>query len=86
MREQGIEWDYPSWLGFISPAGTPRTIVSKLNAELAKIQRMPETRAALDKLSVTPLMSTPEEFSRHLSEEIGRWKRLVQQTGIKLEG
>ena len=85
MREQGLEWDYPSWLGFIAPAGTPIPIITRLNSELAKIQKLPETQSALEKLGVTSLSGSPADFGRHLSEEIGRWKRLVENTGIKIE-
>ena len=85
-KEQGVDFDYPSWMGIIAPAGTPIPIVNKLNAEFIKVQKLPETLKLLEKASVMPVSGTPAEFARLLADEIGRWKRLVKQLDIKIEG
>ena len=85
-KEQGVDFDYPSWMGIIAPGGTPVSIINKLNAEFIKVQKLPETQKMLERVNVTPVATTPAEFSRLLADEIARWKRLTKQFDIKAEG
>lgn len=82
-REQGVEFDYPSWVGITVPTGTPPAIISKLNAEFMKILKLPETQQLSERLGSSPAGGTPAEFGKLIVEEINRWKQLVKQTGIK---
>jgi tripartite-type tricarboxylate transporter receptor subunit TctC len=82
-REQGVEFDYPSWVGITVPTGTPPAVISKLNAEFMKILKLPETQQQSERLGSSPAGGTPAEFGKLIVEEINRWKQLVKQTGIK---
>jgi tripartite-type tricarboxylate transporter receptor subunit TctC len=86
MLELGyMEKPYDTLFGVVAPAGTPAAIVARLNATINEGLRSAETRAALDKLGIEPLISTPEEFAALIAEEAPKWADAVRQTGIKVE-
>jgi tripartite-type tricarboxylate transporter receptor subunit TctC len=86
MVELGyMEKPYDTLFGVVAPAGTPAAIVAKLNATINEGLRSAETRAALDKLGIEPLISTPEEFAALIAEEAPKWAEAVRLTGIKVE-
>jgi len=86
MLELGyMEKPYDTLFGVVAPAGTPPAIVAKLNATINEGLRSAETRAALDKLGIEPLISTPEVFAAMIAEEAPKWAEAVRLTGIKVE-
>jgi tripartite-type tricarboxylate transporter receptor subunit TctC len=66
-------------------AGTPRSIIDRLNAELNRIVRLPEVREKFADQGVTPTGSTPEEFQRLIAAEIRQWTETVRAANIKVE-
>jgi tripartite-type tricarboxylate transporter receptor subunit TctC len=83
-KEAGIDnWVVPSRYGFLAPAGTPRDIINRLNAEWSKSAAMPDTREKLKKVGVEPLSSTPEQYAEFLKAEIARWGKVVREANIK---
>ena len=86
MRELGyMDKPYDTLFGVVAPAGTPAAIVARLNATINEGLRSAETRAALDKLGIEPLMSSPEEFAAMIADEAPKWAEAVRLTGIKVE-
>jgi tripartite-type tricarboxylate transporter receptor subunit TctC len=86
MLELGyMDKPYDTLFGVVAPAGTPAAIVAKLNATINEGLRSAETRAALGKLGIEPLISTPEEFAAMIAEEAPKWAEAVRVTGIKVE-
>ena len=84
IAEMGVPgYEYPSWLGVLTAAGTPAAIVSKFSAELAKAVKSPDLAADLEKNSITAIGSTPDEFRQVLVREVAQWKKLV--TDLKIE-
>jgi tripartite-type tricarboxylate transporter receptor subunit TctC len=73
------------WYGFLAPAGTPREIVAKLNAEIVKILAAPETREKLSSDGAEPVGSTPEQFAAFIKSETEKWGRVVKAAGIQPE-
>ncbi|MBC7780701.1 MAG: tripartite tricarboxylate transporter substrate binding protein [Proteobacteria bacterium] len=78
-------FNYQSWFGFVAPAGTPRPIIVRLNAELNKILDSPEIREKLSSQGVDIETSTPEQLGQLMAEDVKRLARLIKETGIKLE-
>ena len=76
---------YDTLFGVVAPAGTPAVIVARLNATINEGLRSAETRAALAKLGIEPLISTPQEFAAMIAEEAPKWAEAVRLTGIKVE-
>jgi len=74
-----------SWQGVLAPAGTPKPIVDKLNAEMAKIIQMPDVQAKLETLGAQPIQMTPDEFGGWLKTQVANWAKVVKDAGIKLE-
>jgi len=86
VAEQGVPgFEYPSWSGYLAPAKTPPAIVNKLSAELAKVARAPDLIKKFGSEYTVLVGSTPEEFSRTVATEYVRWRKVVEENGIKLE-
>jgi tripartite-type tricarboxylate transporter receptor subunit TctC len=73
------------WLGLMAPAGTPRQVIDKLNAETLKILRSPEVRDGWGKQGAVPMGMTPEQFEKFLREDIAKWAAVVKATGMKVD-
>ncbi len=86
LKEQGIQgMDFNSWAGLLAPKGTPRAIVDELSAQLAKVVKMPDVTAKLKANDYLPRYETPEEFGKHIQSDVDRWRRVVKETGFKME-
>jgi len=83
--EQGYDVEYPSWLGVFAPAATSSAIVNKLHAEFFKAVHAPDVLKQLEAQGSVALASTPEVFRKRLISELARWKKIVQDKGIKAE-
>ena len=77
--------DISLWYGITAPAGTPKPIVEKLNAALAKILEIPEIRASFAKQGAEAAGGTPEQYDAFIRAESARWREVVRQAGIKAE-
>ena len=87
LGEQGIK-GYPtySWWGVYAPAGTPRPIVERMNAEIAKAVRSPEVAPKLaQQIGMEILATSPEAFADFQKVEQERWTRIVTENGIKAD-
>ncbi|MGQ0511490.1 MAG: tripartite tricarboxylate transporter substrate binding protein [Betaproteobacteria bacterium] len=86
VDEAGVPgYDVTVWFGILAPAGTPKPIVDRLNAEMVKVIRTPEITDRFLKSGVDPVASTPEAFSGYLKSEVGRWAKVIQDAGIKAD-
>jgi len=86
MMEAGVSgYDLSIWFGVVVPAGTPPSIIEKLNREIVQILRGKEMRVTLLAQGFDPEASTPAEFSRYLKNEIDRYSRIVKAAGIPTE-
>lgn len=73
------------WFGVIAPAGTPKPIVDRLHAEIARIVKTPEFQKNLAAQGAEPVGNTPEQFAKILSEEQAKWSDLVKRTSITIQ-
>jgi len=86
VAESGVPgYEATQWYGILAPAATPRDIVTKLNAEMVKFLRQPDTRERLAADGTVPVGDTPEEFSAHIKREIARWAPVVKASGARPE-
>jgi tripartite-type tricarboxylate transporter receptor subunit TctC len=86
FAEQGIAGvDVHFWWGFVGPAGLPKDVVGKLNAESTRALADPELRATLAKWSIEPTPGTPEAFGAYIAQESARWREAVAASGLRLE-
>jgi tripartite-type tricarboxylate transporter receptor subunit TctC len=86
MQEAGVQgYESSVWLALLAPANTPRDIVNRINAELAKVMAQPETRKALNDAGVEPSLSTPEALQTYMVQEMERWAKVVKAADIKAD-
>jgi tripartite-type tricarboxylate transporter receptor subunit TctC len=86
VAEAGLpKFEVTTWYGILMPAGTPRPIVARLNAELVKTMHSPELKERLDALATEPVTSTPEEFAALIKSEIAKWGEVVRDAGLKAD-
>src|SRR6266705_2332150 len=86
LDESGVKgFDASGWYGILAPAGTPREIVMKLNAEIRRIMQTPELRARLDNEGAIPAAGSPEEFAAFIVAEIVRWGAVLKRAGIEAQ-
>jgi tripartite-type tricarboxylate transporter receptor subunit TctC len=84
VSEAGVSgYETVIWLGIMAPAGTPRAIVDKLNAEITKVANAPETKEAWAKQGAVAMSMTPDELGRYMREDIEKWARIVKISGAK---
>lgn len=75
----------PFWYGLLAPAGTPREIVQRLNAETVNALRDPQVDKALRAGRIFPIGNTPEEFAAMMREGHAAWGRVIRETGVRGE-
>jgi tripartite-type tricarboxylate transporter receptor subunit TctC len=82
FREQGFDLLAMEWYGLLAPAGTPKPVIAKLNAEMKRILALPlgERVAAIDLVG-----SSPDELGGFLRSEIERWTPVIKKLGLKAE-
>ena len=86
VAEAGLpNFEVTTWYGILAPAGTPKPIVTRLNAELVKIMHAPEMKDRLATMATDPVTSTPEEFADYIKREIVKWAEVVRQAGLKAD-
>jgi tripartite-type tricarboxylate transporter receptor subunit TctC len=86
VAEAGLgDFEVTTWYGVLAPAGTPRSIVGRLNAELVKIMHSPELKEKLAATGTEPFTSTPEEFAAYIKREIAKWGDVIRKSGAKAD-
>jgi tripartite-type tricarboxylate transporter receptor subunit TctC len=86
MAEQGVPgYEYVAFHGWVAPAGTPAGVLNKLSAEIAKVAKLPEIADKLKGDGAEPVGGTPEQFRQLIAAEVPRWRKIVQDAGIKSE-
>jgi tripartite-type tricarboxylate transporter receptor subunit TctC len=85
VAETVAGYDVTSWNGVVVASGTRPEIVSRLNAEIVKILRTPATQESLLKLGVSTIPTTVDETNKFITAEVGRWKKVIDAAGIKLD-
>jgi tripartite-type tricarboxylate transporter receptor subunit TctC len=74
-----------SWQGILAPARTPPDLVTKLNAEVARILKLPDVVAFLNSQGTTAVANSPQETRKWFADEIVRWTKVIKDSGFKLD-
>jgi tripartite-type tricarboxylate transporter receptor subunit TctC len=86
IAEQGVPgFDATQWYGFVAPAGTPRPIIDRLNAECTRILRSDRMRPRLEAEGADPSPGTPEQFREFIVAERARWGELIRTANVRAE-
>jgi len=86
VAESGVPgFDVTSWNGILAPAGTPREIIGRLNAELNKILATPAMRDRMIGLGYEPVGGPPEKFGELIRAELAKWAPVVKAANIRVD-
>jgi tripartite-type tricarboxylate transporter receptor subunit TctC len=81
--EAGLpNYDVTTWYGILTPAGTPRPIVERLNRELIAVMNAPDMKERLARQGTEVRTSTPEAFGAYIREEIAKWGDVIHKAGL----
>ena len=84
VSEQGLpEFEAQAWWGMLGPAGIPAEIVARMNAEMAKVLKIPAVQERLTQMGVQVTASSPDEFGKFVRGEVERWSKVVRENNIK---
>jgi len=86
IAEAGLPgYESVQWYGVLAPAGTPATVVNKLQAEIVRAVQSPEMQAAMASEGADPVGSTADEFATFIRSEIAKWTQVVKTACIQQE-
>lgn len=86
INESGYKgFDAVTWFGLLAPAGTPKEVVARLNAEFNKALKQPELAKRLGDEGADAAGGTPEQFAALIRDEIPRWGKVVKESGAKVD-
>jgi tripartite-type tricarboxylate transporter receptor subunit TctC len=86
FAEEGITgFDVTNWYGVMAPAGTPRDIVAKLNADINKAMQVPEVRARLENVGTQLREMSVAEFDAFMKAEVVKYAKIIKDTGVRIE-
>jgi tripartite-type tricarboxylate transporter receptor subunit TctC len=74
-----------TWFAVFAPAGTPKDIITKVNAEMKRVFALPDVQDKLKALGLEPWISTPEELTRYQATEITKWAKAVKESGARAD-
>lgn len=85
-REGGIaNYEVITSYGILAPAGTPREIINRLNAEWIKIAALADTKERMSGAGYEPMTSTPEQYGDFIKTEMVRWAKVIKDANVKIE-
>jgi len=86
VTEAGLPgFEVTTWYGILAPAGTPRPIIARLNAELVKAMHSPEMKERLAGIGTDAVTTTPEEFAAYIQAEIAKWGDVIRKANLRAD-
>ena len=77
--------DATSHRGIIAPAGTPREVITRMNAAINKVLTLPAVRARMTEVGYVVTGGTPEDFGRLIRAEMEKWAKILRDANIRIE-
>jgi tripartite-type tricarboxylate transporter receptor subunit TctC len=86
MDEAGVKgFEVSSWYGVLAPAGTPREVINKINADIQQALKSPDVQKRLNTAGATPTGSSVEQMTAHIDAELKKWAIVVQASGASVD-
>ncbi len=87
IAEAGVPgFEVVQWFGVLAPAATPRDVSAKLHAAIVRTLQDPAVRNQFVNDGAEPIGSTPEQFASVISADLKKWRKVIRDAGIKLDG
>ena len=86
IAEAGFKgFDANTWFGLVAPAHTPPAVISRINAQVNKILAMPDVREKFESQGGGPMGDTPQDFAALLERDYAKWRKVVKDSGAKID-
>jgi tripartite-type tricarboxylate transporter receptor subunit TctC len=86
LNELGVRgYDFAGQIGFVAPAGTPREVIAKINADMVKILKQPAIVERMAALGIDPVGNTPEEYAQLIRTDLEKFAKAVKISGATAE-
>jgi tripartite-type tricarboxylate transporter receptor subunit TctC len=86
VSEAGVQgFVFDPWFAVLAPAGTPKIIIDKLNADIVRVLQSPDVRDRLLAQGAEPVSSTPARLDAYVKEEIAKLGKIVRESGARAE-
>ena len=86
VAEAGVKgYEATIWLGIMAPAGTPRAVIDRLNAEITKVVNRPDVRKLWGEQGAQPMTMSVVEFDDYLKRDIAKWAKVVKISGARTD-
>jgi tripartite-type tricarboxylate transporter receptor subunit TctC len=84
--ESGVAgFDVIVWNAILAPAGTPRSVIERVNADAARALKQSDVRERLSGLGLVPGGGTVSEFNAFFRNEVARWAKVSSEAGVRIE-
>lgn len=84
ILESGFDFNTEGWYGLVAPRGTPQPVIDALHKALVQAMGKPEIKAQMTRLAVETSATSPAEFTKLISSENERWRKVIKVAGIKM--
>jgi tripartite-type tricarboxylate transporter receptor subunit TctC len=78
-------YEVSSMFGLVAPAGTPRAVIQRLNAEVVRILQVPEVKEKMLQQGVVAMPTTPEQAAQRIHDEVAKWAKVIREANVKAE-
>ena len=86
VAESGLPgYEAIAWNGILAPAGTPKEVIARLNTELRKVLENPDVRQRFEAQGFAASWNSPTDFGSFVQAEVGKWAKVVQVSGAKVD-
>ena len=86
ISEAGVKgYEATIWLGVMAPAGTPKAVIDRLNAEITKVTARPDVKKTWNEQGAEPMSMSTAEFEKYLNDDIAKWAKIVKISGAKAD-
>ena len=86
VAESGVPgFETTAWFGVVGPAGMPKDVADRIQASYARALAQPDIKEKLAAQGLTLVGNKPEEFGAYMQAEMGKWAKVIQEAGIKIE-
>jgi len=86
MSEAGLHgYEVTTWYGILAPKGTPKPIIDRMYAEIAKILKSPDMKSRLAGIGAEPGGQTPAQFAKFIATETAKWTKVAKESGAKID-